>query len=100
MMSTEPTAAVPAGGRLLSIQVGLPRDAGIEGAADPLEAPWRSAIVKEPVAGPVRLGREGLAGDEQADRANHGGTDKAMLAYSADHYAAWRVELERPDLPF
>ncbi len=99
-MSTEPAEPHPAAIRLESIQVGLPRDHGFVGAADPLEQPWRSAIVKEPVVGPIQLEREGLAGDGQADRANHGGPDKAVLAYSADHYPAWRVALALPDLPF
>lgn len=98
-MTAEPTApALPP--RLLSIQVGLPREHGTEGSADAKEAAWTSAIVKEPVPGPVRLGREGLAGDAQADRTNHGGPDKAVLAYAAGHYPSWRLELGRPGLPF
>ena len=55
--------------------------------------PWTSAIVKSPVTGSIRLGSTGLDGDEQADRSVHGGPDKAVLAYSADHYPAWRQEL-------
>lgn len=31
---------------------------------------------------------------------NHDGPDKAVLAYSADHYPDWRTELGVPDLPF
>ena len=78
---------------MLSIQVGLPRLMGTEGAADPMDGPWMSGFVKEPVAGPVRLGRLGLEGDGQADRLNHGGPDKAALLYAAGHYPAWREEL-------
>lgn len=48
-----------------------------------------SAIVKEPVPGEVAVAREGLAGDEQADRESHGGPDKAVLAYGAARYPAW-----------
>lgn len=48
-----------------------------------------SAIGKTPVAGPLMLGFEGLEGDEQADRAVHGGPEKALHHYPADHYAAW-----------
>ena len=40
-----------------------------------------------------------LAGDGQADLKNHGGIDKAVLAYSADHYPKWRDELRMPDMP-
>lgn len=48
-----------------------------------------SAIAKSPVSGPVMLGLEGLEGDEQADRTVHGGPEKALHHYPADHYAAW-----------
>nr|WP_236549195.1 MULTISPECIES: MOSC domain-containing protein [Novosphingobium] len=49
-----------------------------------------SAIGKVPVAGPIRVGRLGLEGDEQADLAVHGGPDKAIHHYPHDHYAFWR----------
>lgn len=52
-----------------------------------------SAIVKTPVEGPVRVHRLGLAGDEQADLAVHGGPDKAIHHYAHDHYAFWREAL-------
>jgi MOSC domain-containing protein YiiM len=72
--------------RLASIQVGLPREHA-NGRA------WTSAIFKSAVAGPVWLARENLHGDRQADPVAHGGPDKALLAYSAAHYAGWRAEL-------
>ncbi|MBA4062298.1 MAG: MOSC domain-containing protein [Isosphaera sp.] len=86
--------------RLVSIQVGLPRFHGTPGAADPHDRPWSTGFFKEPVAGPVRVGFTNLAGDGQADLANHGGVDKAVLAYAAGHYPGWRDELGMPDLPF
>lgn len=49
-----------------------------------------SAIGKLPVADVVAIGPMGLAGDEQADRMVHGGIDKAIHHYPADHYARWR----------
>ncbi|HUJ29476.1 MAG TPA: MOSC domain-containing protein [Myxococcales bacterium] len=55
---------------------------------------------KQPVRGPVRVGAENVEGDKQMDRRYHGGPDKAVLAYSADHYPLWRAELSWPDLPF
>lgn len=69
--------------RVLSLQVGR---------AAPLA--WRggtvsSAIVKTPVSGPLALGREGFDGDEQADRAVHGGPDKAVCCYPDEHGAHW-----------
>jgi len=90
----------PEPSRLLAIQVGLPRSMGTAGAADPMDSAWLSGFVKEPVAGPVRLGRLGLDGDGQADRVNHGGPEKAALLYAAAHYAAWREELGLDELPF
>jgi len=53
---------------------------------------WTTAIAKEPVDGPVAVGPLGVAGDAQADTKNHGGSDKALLAYAATHYPAWRDE--------
>ena len=49
-----------------------------------------SAIGKLPVADTVAIGPMGLAGDEQADRTVHGGIDKAIHHYPADHYDWWR----------
>lgn len=49
----------------------------------------QSAIVKAPVGGRIRVGIDGLAGDEQADRAHHGGPDKAVHHYPLEHYDAW-----------
>lgn len=51
---------------------------------------WRSAYGKDEVAGPVRVTALGLAGDEQADTAVHGGPQQAVLAYAATHYPKWR----------
>ncbi|MGV3730940.1 MAG: MOSC domain-containing protein [Sphingopyxis sp.] len=52
-----------------------------------------SAIAKRPVAEAVAVGAMGLAGDEQADRTVHGGVDKAIHHYPADHYDWWRGQL-------
>ena len=86
--------------RIASVQVSTVRSLGTAGAADAMDRPWTTGFFKEPVAGAVLVETLGVAGDEQADRANHGGPDKAVLAYSADHYPAWRTELELPELPF
>lgn len=53
----------------------------------------RSAIDKRAIEGPVRIGPEGLAGDEQGDRRVHGGPDKAIHHYPRDHYASWQGEV-------
>lgn len=85
---------------VLSIQVGLPKQLGIEGAADPMDRPWTTGFFKEPVTGKIYLGKTNLVGDGQADLLLHGGTEKAVLAYSAKHYSQWRQELNLPDLPY
>lgn len=62
--------------------------------------PWSgkpgSAIAKELVDCPQQLGREGFEMDAQADLKVHGGPDKAVHHYAADHYGAWRSELGDP----
>ncbi|GAB3281559.1 hypothetical protein GCM10027449_22690 [Sinomonas notoginsengisoli] len=54
-----------------------------------------TGIDKRPVEGPLHLRRLGVYGDVQADRANHGGEDKAVYAYSEDDATAWAQELGR-----
>ncbi|MDR6227284.1 MOSC domain-containing protein [Desmospora profundinema] len=82
-----------------ALHVGQPRSMGTPGAPDPMERPWTSAIIKQPVDGPVYLSKTGLAGDGVADQKNHGGPEKAVLAYPFAHYATWREELDRFDIP-
>jgi MOSC domain-containing protein YiiM len=79
--------------QLLSIQVSLPR------VFDSPERPWRTGFFKEPVPGPVTVTRTHILGDGQADLVNHGGPDKAVLAYPAEHYPGWRADLNLPDMP-
>ena len=83
--------------KLKAICVGTPTDYGQEGAADPFDRPWRTSFYKAPVDGPRWLGSTNIEGDAQADTRAHGGPDKAVLAYSADHYLVWRTEM--PEVP-
>jgi len=69
------------GARLLSVQTG--RSAPLGPDAVP------SAIVKTARQGPVAVMRLGLDGDEQADLSVHGGPEKAVYAYAAQHYPQW-----------
>jgi MOSC domain-containing protein YiiM len=85
---------------LYSIQLGMPKNYGLENAVDPHDFAWTTGFFKTPVEGPVFAGTTNLVGDGQADLINHGGIDKAVLAYSADHYPKWRNELRIPDMPF
>lgn len=84
---------------LISIQVGMPQTRGSQSATDPMDRPWTSGFVKNIVHGPVHVGKTNLDGDGQADLRVHGGVDKAILVYSANHYPAWRGEFGMPDLP-
>jgi MOSC domain-containing protein YiiM len=80
--------------RLLSVNVGLPRDVKWNGRI------VRTGIFKEPVHGRVVLRKLNLDGDRQADLTVHGGAEKAVYAYSAAHYDYWLRELANADLPF
>lgn len=86
-------ARTPQSAVVASLQVGLPARRGTEGSRDPRRAPWTSGIYKDPIEGPVILRRLNFDGDKQADLQVHGGPDKAVLAYGAEHYPGWREEL-------
>lgn len=59
-----------------------------------------TGIFKEPVSGPVALRTLNLDGDRQADLAVHGGPNKAIYGYPAEHYDLWKQELPGIDLPW
>jgi MOSC domain-containing protein YiiM len=69
---------------LTSLQIGKIAPLGPNGVP--------SGIVKHPVEGAVALRGHQLEGDETADLTVHGGPDKAVYAYSADHYPVWAAE--------
>ncbi len=60
----------------------------------------RTGIFKEPTQSTVAVRRLGLEGDEQADLEHHGGPQKAVYAYPAEHYGFWRRELSDTHLPW
>jgi MOSC domain-containing protein YiiM len=80
--------------RLLSLNVGLPRQVRFQGEL------VTTGIFKEPVQGSVRLRKLNLEGDKQADLTVHGGVDKAVYAYAGEHYDYWRQELPEMSLPW
>jgi MOSC domain-containing protein YiiM len=56
-------------------------------------APVYSAITKHRVTEPeLKLDELNLAGDRQADLTVHGGPDKAVYSYPAEHYPDWAGE--------
>ena len=76
---------------VVSIHVGRPRVmAG--------EEPWVTSFFKSAVTGPLSLETDNLAGDEQADLSVHGGPDKAVCVYCADHFPEWSRVLRERDL--
>src|ERR1700758_4896954 len=80
--------------RLLSVNVGLPRDIGWKGRT------VHTAIWKDPVPGRCRVGRLNLAGDGQGDLAGHGGEQRAVFVYQIESYRYWQRELGRSDFVF
>jgi ferredoxin-NADP reductase/MOSC domain-containing protein YiiM len=78
-------------GRLLSLNVGAPRDIEWEGTT------IRTAIWKEPVEGPRMVRRINIDGDDQADRVGHGGEHRAVFVYQIESYRYWEQQLNRDD---
>jgi MOSC domain-containing protein YiiM len=72
--------------KLLSIQVGLPREVSWQGRT------VATGIFKERVEGSVMLRTLNLDGDAQADLSVHGGPTRAAYAYPVEHYEHWRRE--------
>ncbi len=81
-----------ASARIVSVNTGAAADLIIGGQPD------HSAIDKRPAAGPVRVGRLGLAGDEHGDPENHGGLEQALYAYAREDLDWWTERLGR-ELP-
>ena len=77
--------------RLLSVNVGLPRDVEWNGRV------VHTGIWKEPVRGRCRVGRLNLEGDGQGDLAGHGGEQRAVFVYQIESYGHWQEQLKRTD---
>ncbi len=68
---------------------GIEITALLAGRIAPLSRGESSGIGKTILSGRVKIGALGIEGDEQADKRHHGGSDKALHHYPADHYARW-----------
>ena len=77
--------------RLLSVNVGLPRDIEWTGRT------VHTAIWKDPVPGRCRVRRLNLDGDGQGDLAGHGGEQRAVFVYQIESYRYWQAQLKRSD---
>jgi MOSC domain-containing protein YiiM/ferredoxin-NADP reductase len=78
--------------RLLSVNVGLPRDIAWQGRT------VHTGIWKEPVKGPRRVRRLNIDGDGQGDTAGHGGEQRAVFVYQDESYQYWQEHMGRSNL--
>ncbi len=83
---------------LLSIQISGVTEIIGTGTDAWWDKPWTTAFYKRQVDGRIWLGYEGLRGDQQADRKHHGGVDKAVCVYGAEHYPGWRDSLNLAEM--
>jgi ferredoxin-NADP reductase/MOSC domain-containing protein YiiM len=80
--------------RLLSVNVGLPRDVTWNGKT------VRTSVWKFPVTGRRMVRKLDIDGDAQADLAGHGGEHRAVFVYQMDSYHYWERFLGRSDFTF
>ena len=80
--------------RLLSVNVGLPRDIEWKGRT------VHTGIWKKPVPGRCRARCPNLDGDGQGDLAGHGGENRAVFVYQIESYKYWQEQLGRTDFAY
>jgi ferredoxin-NADP reductase/MOSC domain-containing protein YiiM len=80
--------------RLLSVNVGLPRDIRWNGQT------VHTAVWKQPVLGRRAARRLNLDGDGQGDLVGHGGEHRAVLVYQIEAYRYWEEQLRRTDFSY
>jgi ferredoxin-NADP reductase/MOSC domain-containing protein YiiM len=77
--------------RLVSVNVGLPKDVAWQGRT------VHTGVWKDPVAGPRTVRRLNIDGDGQGDLAGHGGEQRAVFVYQLASYRYWEEQLGRSD---
>jgi ferredoxin-NADP reductase/MOSC domain-containing protein YiiM len=75
--------------RLLSVNVGLPRDIAWRGKT------VHTAIWKDPIQGRRMVRRLNIDGDGQGDLLGHGGENRAIFVYQIESYRYWQDRLGR-----
>jgi MOSC domain-containing protein YiiM/ferredoxin-NADP reductase/ferredoxin len=80
--------------RLLSVNVGLPRDIEWQGKT------VHTAVWKAPVEGRRMVRRLNIDGDGQGDLAGHGGEHRAVFVYQIESYRYWQNQLARNDFAY
>jgi ferredoxin-NADP reductase/MOSC domain-containing protein YiiM len=81
-------------GRLVSVNVGMPRDILWQGKK------VHTGIWKTSVEGPRMARRLNLDGDGQGDLNGHGGERRAVFVYQMDSYRYWQSHLGRDDFVY
>jgi ferredoxin-NADP reductase/MOSC domain-containing protein YiiM/ferredoxin len=90
----EPEVAPTAAGRLVSVNVGLPKDFEWEGRI------IHTGVWKAAIEGRRAVRRLNVDGDGQGDRAGHGGVNRAVFVYQLDSYRFWQHTLSRDDFEY
>src|SRR5262245_37028555 len=80
--------------RLLSVNVGLPRDITWRGKT------VHTGIWKAPVQGRRMARRLNIDGDGQGDLHGHGGEQRAVFVYQIESYHYWQSQLGRSDFTY
>ena len=80
--------------RLLSVNVGLPRDIAWRGKT------LHTAIWKDLVQGRRMVRRLNIDGDGQGDLEGHGGEHRAVFVYQIESYRYWQDRLGRNDFTY
>jgi MOSC domain-containing protein YiiM len=88
-VSTSDTVMGMVKARVISVNRGPEADLVVGGK------PARTGINKQPASGRVPVSLLGLAEDESADKANHGGDDQAIYAYAREDLDWWTEQLGR-----
>ncbi len=81
-------------GRLVSVNVGLPRDVEWRGRT------VHTGVWKRAVEGPRMVRELNVDGDGQGDLAGHGGPNRAVLVYQLASYEHWKQFLGRDDFDY
>ena len=90
----EAVAVTSPASRILSVNVGMPRDVEWEGRT------VHTGIWKDPVAGRRMVRRLNVDGDGQGDLSGHGGVNRAVFVYQIESYRYWQKFLGRDDFGY
>jgi len=80
--------------RLVSVNVGLPRDITWRGNT------VHTGIWKNPTAHRLAVRRLNIDGDGQGDLGGHGGPNRPVMVYQLDSYRYWERELSRANFTY